>query len=177
MIYPGVVVTVAVAVVAIILIFVIPTFEQMFRSFGSALPLPTQIVIDLSRFVTENILWLVIGFILFLVGFRFFYKWEQGKILVDRWILFLPIFGPLLRKAAVAKFSRTFSTMVSSGVPILSALDIVAKTSGNKTVELGVLEAKKSIAEGQTLAEPLEDTGDKPFRLRRAPTHDWNPPL
>lgn len=159
MIYPGVVVTVAVAVVAIILIFVIPTFEQMFRSFGSALPLPTQIVIDLSRFVTENILWLVIGFILFLVGFRFFYKWEQGKILVDRWILFLPIFGPLLRKAAVAKFSRTFSTMVSSGVPILSALDIVAKTSGNKTVELGVLEAKKSIAEGQTLAEPLEDTG------------------
>lgn len=159
MIYPGVVVTVAVAVVAIILIFVIPTFEQMFRSFGSALPLPTQIVIDLSRFVTENILWLVIGFILFLVGFRFFYKWEQGKILVDRWILFLPIFGPLLRKAAMAKFSRTFSTMVSSGVPILSALDIVAKTSGNKTVELGVLEAKKSIAEGQTLAEPLEDTG------------------
>ena len=159
MIYPGVVVTVAVAVVAIILIFVIPTFEQMFRSFGSALPLPTQIVIDLSRFVTENILWLVIGFILFLVGFRFFYKWEQGKILVDRWILFLPIFGPLLHKAAVAKFSRTFSTMVSSGVPILSALDIVAKTSGNKTVELGVLEARKSIAEGQTLAEPLEDTG------------------
>lgn len=159
MIYPGVVVTVAVAVVAIILIFVIPTFEQLFRSFGSALPLPTQIVIDLSRFVTENILWLVIGFILFLVGFRFFYKWEQGKILVDRWILFLPIFGPLLRKAAVAKFSRTFSTMVSSGVPILSALDIVAKTSGNKTVELGVLEARKSIAEGQTLAEPLEDTG------------------
>ena len=122
MIYPGVVVTVAVAVVAIILIFVIPTFEQMFRSFGSALPLPTQIVIDLSRFVTENILWLVIGFILFLVGFRFFYKWEQGKILVDRWILFLPIFGPLLRKAAVAKFSRTFSTMVSSGVPILTLL-------------------------------------------------------
>lgn len=159
MIYPGVVVTVAVAVVAIILIFVIPTFEQMFRSFGSALPLPTQIVIDLSRFVTENILWLVIGFILFLVGFRFFYKWEQGKILVDRWILFLPIFGPLLRKAAVAKFSRTFSTMVSSGVPILSALDIVAKTSGNKTVKLRILEAKKSIAEGQTLAEPLEDTG------------------
>lgn len=79
--------------------------------------------------------------------------------MVDRWILFLPVFGPLLRKAAVAKFSRTFSTMVSSGVPILSALDIVAKTSGNKTVELGVLEAKKSIAEGQTLAEPLEDTG------------------
>ncbi len=87
------------------------------------------------------------------------YKWEKGQILVDRWVLFLPVFGPLLRKAAVAKFSRTLATMVSSGVPILNALDIVSRTSGNKTVEKGVLEAKKSIAEGQSLAEPLDDTG------------------
>lgn len=159
MVYPGVIVTVAVAVIAIILIFVIPTFEQMFRDFGSALPMPTQVVIDFSKFITGNFWWLLVGFIIFLVGFRFFYKWEKGRIWVDRWVLFLPVFGPLLRKAAVAKFSRTFSTMVASGVPILSALDIVAKTSGNKTVELGVIEAKKSIAEGQTLAEPLEDTG------------------
>lgn len=159
MIYPAVIVSVAVAVVAIILVFVIPTFEQMFRDFGSALPMPTQVVIDLSNFVINNALWLFLGLIAFLVGFRFFYKWEKGKVMVDRTVLFLPVFGPLLRKAAVAKFSRTFSTMVSSGVPILSALDIVSKTAGNKTVELGVLEARKSIAEGQTLAEPLEDTG------------------
>ncbi|NCD24213.1 MAG: type II secretion system F family protein [Deltaproteobacteria bacterium] len=159
MIYPGVVVTVAVGVIAVILIFVIPTFEQMFRESGGALPAPTQFVIGLSNFVTQNFLLLVAGIIAFFVGFKFFYKWERGKILVDRWVLFLPVFGPLLRKAAVAKFSRTLSTMVSSGVPILNALDIVSRTSGNKTVELGVLDAKRSIAEGQSLADPLEETG------------------
>ncbi len=159
MIYPSVVVSVAVAVVAIILIFVIPTFETMFRDFGGALPVPTQIVINLSRFVTSHFFLLVAGFVGAFVGFKMFYRWERGKILVDRWVLFTPVFGPLLRKVAVARFSRTMSTMISSGVPILSALDIVAKTSGNKTVELGVLEAAKSIAEGQTLAEPLDATG------------------
>lgn len=159
MIYPGVVVTVAVAVIAVILIFVIPTFETMFRDFGSGLPAPTQFVINLSNFVTGNIWLLLGGAVAFFVGFKFFYRWEKGQILVDRWVLFLPVFGPLLRKAAVAKFSRTLSTMVSSGVPILNALDIVSRTSGNKTVERGVIEAKKSIAEGQTLAEPLDETG------------------
>ena len=159
MIYPAVVSFVAVAVIAIILIFVIPTFEQMFASMGGALPTPTQIVINLSRAVQSNIVLIIIGAILAVIGFRFFYRWEKGKTLVDRWILFFPIFGPLLRKVAVAKFSRTLSTMVSSGVPILYALDIVAKTSGNKTVENGVLEAKQSISEGQTLAEPLDATG------------------
>lgn len=159
MIYPSVVVSVAVAVIAVILIFVIPTFEQMFREFGSGLPAPTQFVINLSNFVINNFLLLIVGFIALFVGFKFFYRWEPGQILVDRWILFLPIFGPLLRKAAVAKFSRTLATMVTSGVPILNALDIVSKTSGNKTVERGVLEAKKSIAEGQSLSDPLDETG------------------
>ncbi len=159
MIYPGVVVSVAVGVIAVILIFVIPTFEQMFRESGGALPAPTQFVIGLSNFVIHNFLLLVAGIIAFFIGFKFFYKWDRGKILVDRWVLFLPVFGPLLRKAAVAKFSRTLATMVSSGVPILNALDIVSRTSGNKTVELGVLDAKRSIAEGQSLADPLEETG------------------
>ncbi len=159
MIYPAVVVSVAVGVIAVILIFVIPTFEQMFRESGGALPAPTQFVIGLSNFVIHNFLLLVAGIIAFFIGFKFFYKWDRGKILVDRWVLFLPVFGPLLRKAAVAKFSRTLATMVSSGVPILNALDIVSRTSGNKTVELGVLDAKRSIAEGQSLADPLEETG------------------
>lgn len=159
MIYPGVVVTVAMSVVTVILVFVIPTFEKMFREAGSALPLPTQVVIALSKFVTGNSLYLLGGIAAVIIGFRYFYKWEKGHELVDEWILFIPVFGPLLRKAAVAKFSRTLSTMVSSGVPILAALDIVSRTAGNKTVERGVQEAKKSIAEGQTLAEPLEDTG------------------
>ncbi len=159
MIYPGVIITVAVGVIAIILIFVIPTFEQMFADFGGALPLPTQIVINLSRFVKGNFIYIFFAAVAAFIAFRFFYRWERGKILVDYWVLFLPVFGPLLRKVAVARFSRTLSTMISSGVPILSALDIVSRTSGNKTVELGVLEAKRSIAEGQTLAEPLDETG------------------
>lgn len=159
MIYPAVVVTVAIIVIAVILIFVIPTFKTMFESMGSSLPAPTVFVINLSNFVVNNFLLLLGGAVAAFVAFKMFYRWEKGQILVDRWVLFLPVFGPLLRKAAVAKFSRTLSTMVASGVPILSALDIVSKTSGNKTVELGVLEARKSIAEGQTLAEPLEETG------------------
>ncbi len=158
MIYPGVIITVAVAVIAIILIFVIPTFEQMFSDFGGALPAPTQLVIGLSRFVTGNIFYILAGVILLAVLFRLFYRWEKGRILVDEWILHLPVFGPLLRKVAVARFSRTMSTMVSSGVPILSALDIVSRTSGNKTVERAVLEARQSISEGQSLAEPLSET-------------------
>ena len=159
MIYPAVVTVVAIAVIAIILIFVIPTFESMFADFGGALPLPTQIVIDLSRWVKGNILLLIGAAVAAGIGLRLFYAWEKGKILIDRWILFVPLFGPLLRKVAVARFSRTLSTMVSSGVPILYALDIVAKTSGNKTVELGVQKAMRSISEGQTLAEPLDATG------------------
>ncbi len=159
MIYPGVVITVAVAVVAIILIFVIPTFETMFKDFGGALPLPTQIVITMSRFVQHHFFTLPGGIIAFFVALKFFYTWEQGKVIVDRWILFVPVVGPLLCKVAVARFSRTMSTMISSGVPILAALDIVAKTSGNKTVERGIQEAAQSIAEGQNLADPLDATG------------------
>ncbi len=159
MIYPAVVCFVAVAVIAIILIFVIPTFEQMFADFGGTLPLATQFVINLSRWVKGNIHWIGLAIVLFAVAFNFFYRWEKGKILVDRWILFLPLFGPLLRKVAVARFSRTLSTMISSGVPILYALEVVAKTAGNKTVERGVLRARKSISEGQTLSEPLDATG------------------
>ncbi|PTN37745.1 type II secretion system F family protein [Desulfonatronum sp. SC1] len=159
MVYPAVVVTVAVAVIAIILIFVIPTFETMFADFGAALPLPTQIVINMSRFTQDNLLYIFLGAVAFAIIFKRLYRIERVKIMVDFWVLTLPVFGPLLRKVAVARFGRTLSTMVSSGVPILGALDIVARTSGNKTVERGVLEAKKSIAEGQTLADPLEATG------------------
>ena len=159
MIYPAVVSFVAVAVITIILVFVIPTFEKMFADFGGALPLPTQIVINISRWVQGNILWLILGGVAAVFAFSWFYRWEKGKTIVDRWLLFIPVFGPLLRKVAVARFSRTLSTMVSSGVPILYSLDIVARTSGNKTIENGVLQAKKSIAEGQTLAEPLDATG------------------
>ena len=159
MVYPAVVAVVAVAVIAIILIFVIPTFESMFADFGGALPLPTQVVIDLSRWVKGNLV-LILGLLMAAgFGLRAIYAWDKGKTVIDHWILFMPVFGPLLRKVAVARFSRTLSTMVSSGVPILYALDIVSRTAGNKTVERGVNRAIRSVSEGQTLAEPLDATG------------------
>ncbi|WP_291318468.1 type II secretion system F family protein [Desulfonatronospira sp.] len=159
LIYPGVIITVAVAVIAIILIFVIPTFEDMFADFGGALPAPTQFVIGLSRFVSQNVLWILGGLVATVLGIRLFYRTERGKALIDEWILHAPVFGSLLRKVAVARFSRTMSTMISSGVPILSALDIVSRTAGNKSVEHAVQQAKQSITEGQSLAEPLSETG------------------
>ncbi|MFO7817972.1 MAG: type II secretion system F family protein [Thermodesulfobacteriota bacterium] len=159
MIYPSVVLVVALLVVAVILLFVIPSFEKVFAGFGGALPAPTQFVVNLSDMVQSHFLLLAGGLAALIIGFRLFYKWERGRILVDHWILFLPVIGGLLRIAAVAKFSRTLSTMIASGVPILDSLDIVSRTSGNKTIELGVLKAKTSIAEGQTIAEPLDETG------------------
>ncbi|KUJ95400.1 MAG: Type II secretion system protein [Desulfonauticus sp. 38_4375] len=157
--YPAVVVTVAIAVVAVILIYVIPTFESMFADMGGALPLPTQLVINLSRFVKAKFMYMVGGVVVAYILFKLIYRTEKGKLFFDQVFLNLPIFGDLLRKVAVAKFSRTLSTMIRSGVPILEALDIVAKTSGNKVVEEGIMKAKSSISGGNTIAEPLDETG------------------
>jgi type IV pilus assembly protein PilC len=159
MIYPAVVVAIAVIVLAVILIFVIPVFEEMFKSVGSALPLPTQFVVDLSRFVKSNVHYLIGAFILLGVLFRFYRRSEGGRKRTDALLLKLPVFGPLLKKVAVARFTRTLSTMISSGVPILDALEIVAKTSGNVILEEVIYEVRASIAEGQTIAEPLSETG------------------
>ena len=158
MVYPAVVTGVAVIVTAIILIFVIPIFEKMFSEVGQALPVPTQIVIALSRFVSGNIIFLILilAGVIFLI--RRIYRTEKGKVLIDGWLLKLPIFGILLRKVAVAKFSRTFGTMVTSGVPILEAMDIVAKSSGNKVVEKAIYKARTSIAQGKSISEPLEES-------------------
>ncbi|SDN96091.1 type IV pilus assembly protein PilC [Desulfonauticus submarinus] len=159
MMYPAVVVSVAVIVVIIILLYVIPTFEKMFADFGGALPLPTQIVINLSRFVKSNFLYMVGGVIIAGIIYKLIYKTEKGRLFFDQLFLNLPVMGDILRKVAVAKFSRTLSTMMASGVPILEALEIVAKTSGNKVIEQGVLKARSSISEGNTIAEPLDETG------------------
>jgi len=159
MAYPIVIFVVAIAVVGVILTFVIPTFADMFEGFGAELPAVTQVVINLSDAVTSNILWIILGIILLFVGFILFYRWERGRQIVDQTMLFIPIFGPLLRKVAVARFSRMLGTMLSSGVPILYSLDVVSKTAGNRTVENGVQRARQSISEGQTIHEPLEETG------------------
>lgn len=160
MIYPAVVIGVAAAVLAIILIFVIPVFAKMYEGFGATLPLPTQIVVTISNFVAS---WtgggIVLGtIILLVVGIRLAYKTQKGRMIIDRIFLRLPIVGILIRKVAVAKFTRTLGTLISSGVPILDGLQIVARTAGNRVIEKAVLETRQSVSEGKTLADPLNAT-------------------
>ncbi len=159
MIYPSTIVTVAVAVVIFLLVFVIPTFKAMFEGFGAALPLPTQIVLELSRLVIAYF-WVGIGAIVAAIfGIRWWYGTSSGRTNIDRFLLRMPILGILIRKVAVAKFTRTLGTLISSGVAILDGLDITARTAGNKIVEMAVLRTRASIAEGKTIAEPLRDSG------------------
>jgi type IV pilus assembly protein PilC len=159
MTYPAVTMIIAVLVVAVILVFVIPVFEEMFSDMGGALPTPTVIVVNMSEFVKSKIHWIIIGVVLFIFAFRKYYKTEKGRRVVDATMLKLPVFGMLVRKVAVAKFTRTMGTMLSSGVAILEALDIVAKTAGNKTIERAVYTVRSGIAEGRTMADPLAESG------------------
>lgn len=157
--YPLITMIVAVVVVAVIMVFVIPVFQDMFEGLGGALPAPTLIVVALSDFVRNNVWYIVIGGAIFLFAFNRFYKTNKGRELLDDFALKLPVFGLLIRKVAVAKFTRTMGTMLSSGVTILDALDIVAKTAGNKTVEKAIYDVRSGISEGRTMAEPLQESG------------------
>jgi type IV pilus assembly protein PilC len=158
MTYPIIVLIIAVLVIAVILIFVIPVFEQMFSDFGGTLPVPTQIVVGMSRFVKGNVIWMIIGLGILGFAFKRFYSTERGRAVVDDLLLKLPVFGGLLQKVAVARFTRTMGTMISSGVPILEALDIVAKTSGNMTIEKALYNVRAGITQGRTMAEPLGES-------------------
>jgi len=159
MTYPIVTLLIAIVVLAVILIFVIPVFQEMFADFGSALPVPTQIVVAMSEFAKANAGYVFIALILFGFAFRHFYRTEKGRAVIDRTVLRLPVFGDLLRKVAVAKFTRTLGTMLSSGVAILEALDIVGKTAGNKTIEAALYKTRSGISEGRTMADPLSESG------------------
>jgi type IV pilus assembly protein PilC len=156
MIYPAVVTTVAVLVIAVIMIFVVPTFSKMFAQLGGTLPLPTRMVINISQFLGGigglMVFGGIVGLIVFLVQFR---RTEKGQHITDKILLKFPIFGVLLNKVAVAKFTRTLGTLVSSGVPILDGLEITAKTAGNKVVEYAILDVRKGVVGGKTLAEPI----------------------
>lgn len=159
MTYPVICLCIAVVILAVILIFVVPVFERMFSDFGAALPAPTLIVVAMSNFVKKYIL-LIIGIIVAAVfAVKKAYKTEKGKMKLDTLLLNLPVFGPLVRKVAVAKFSRTLGTMLESGVPILEALNVVARTAGNKVIETAVFRVADSISEGRPIVEPLEETG------------------
>ncbi|HPI92578.1 MAG TPA: type II secretion system inner membrane protein GspF [Deltaproteobacteria bacterium] len=159
MTYPIIVLCVAFGVVAVLMIFVIPTFSDMFKQFGASLPAPTQMVVNLSNFF-RKFWWLMIGAIF---AFIVVYKWvrtqEKGRYATDKIFLRLPVFGPLLRKVAVAKFTRTLGTMISSGVPIMDGLDITSRTAGNVIVEQAIRSVRTSISEGKSMSEPLEQTG------------------
>jgi len=159
LIYPAVVSFMAIAISSLMILVVIPVFEDIFSGFGAALPAPTQFLIDLSDNARRYFVLIVI-----LVGGIFFvFKWyiatDKGRLWLDGLKLRLPVFGPMLRKVAVSKFSRTLSTLVKSGVPILQALEIVAKTSGNVIIERTIDRVKDSVREGESIAAPMEKSG------------------
>jgi len=155
MIYPSCIVAAAILVTTVLLVWVIPVFAEVFESFGAALPAPTQFVINLSHFTIDHIWYLAAIPIIAGFGLRYAYGTERGKVAIDRALLKIPVFGPLIRKASVARFTRTLGTLVSSGVPILDALAITARTAGNKVVEHAIVTARSSIASGRTIADPL----------------------
>jgi len=158
MVYPASILGIAFIVIAVLMIFVIPVFEKMFKDMSGgkvALPGPTQLVIDMSNFAQSS--WYIIlgGIILAVVAFKKYYATAKGKYQIDKLLLKLPVFGDLVRKASVAKFTRTLGTLITSGVPLLDALTICAKTSGNKIIEEALVNARVSISGGKTISEPL----------------------
>lgn len=159
MVYPSVIGVIAVVVIIVMLVFVIPVFAEMFSSFGGELPGLTQAVVDISDFLRAN--WWIILVIFIALGFAFkkFKDTDRGEYLVDKLMLKIPVIGDLLRKVAVAKFTRTLGTMISSGVPILDGLDIVAKTAGNRLVEDAINATRASISEGKSISEPMMQSG------------------
>ncbi|MBD3334130.1 MAG: type II secretion system F family protein [Candidatus Eisenbacteria bacterium] len=158
MTYPAVVFSVAIGATVFMLLFIIPTFAKVFSEFGGTLPAPTRVVIGLSNFL-QQFWWLLFGMIAVVIfAIRRIYKTPGGRLRIDRLLLRMPIFGQLLVKASIARFTRTLGTMISSGVPILSALEITARTAGNSLVEKTILATRGSIREGETIAHPLKQS-------------------
>jgi len=159
MVYPIAVVFIAAAVITIILWKVIPAFTDLFNGLQVQLPLPTRIVIGASQFVGSYGIFILIGAGILAGLFRAYYRTPAGRFMVDGIVLKVPIFGPLMRKIAVARFSRTMATLIASGVPILDCLDITAHTSGNAIIEGAILSVKRAIEEGRTIVDPLKTSG------------------
>lgn len=158
MAYPAGVMSVAVLVVSGLLVYVVPVFEDMFADMGSALPAPTQFVVDLSEWLQANIGYCIAGIIVTIFALGRIYKTEKGRFVMDSILLQLPVIGDVIRKVAVARFCRTLSTMISSGVPIMDALDICSRTAGNVVIERAVQSTRESISEGRTISEPLMES-------------------
>lgn len=159
MVYPVAVMTIAIGVIILILWKVVPIFVNLFASLDAGLPLPTRIVIALSNFVARYIIFVIPMIVALGYAFRKYYATENGRHLVDGLLLKVPVLGSVLRKIAVARFSRTLSTLITSGVPILEALTITAKTAGNAIVEKAIMKTRSAVEEGKTIVEPLRETG------------------
>jgi type IV pilus assembly protein PilC len=159
MVYPTAIVGVAIIVVSVLMVFVIPIFAKMFTDFGGTLPGPTQLVIGASEFMQKYIVLIIAVAGAGIWGLKKYYATPAGRIQIDTLMLKLPVAGDLIRKIAVAQFTRTFGTLLQSGVPIMEGLEIVARIAGNKIVENAILAARTSVGEGKTLSEPLGKTG------------------
>jgi type IV pilus assembly protein PilC len=156
MIYPGVIMSVAAIAIVVLLIFVIPVFESMFASVGMSLPMPTRVVIGMSKFL-KTYWWAVAGVIAGAVMMlKRYYASSGGKLAIDRLLLRVPVLGDVLRKSAVSRFTRTLGTLISSGVSILDGLEITAKTAGNRVIQDAIMASRASIAGGDTIAAPLQ---------------------
>jgi len=159
MIYPVAVVVIAAGVVTLLLWKVVPIFSTLFAGLGVALPLPTRIVIALSHFVASFGPVILILLILLGMGVRWYYRTPPGRMMIDSLILKVPVLGPVMRKIAVARFSRTLGTLITSGVPMLEAMDITSRTSGNAVVEKAISQVRKAVESGRTIVDPLRETG------------------
>jgi len=159
MTYPAVVCFVALGATIFMLMFIIPTFAKMFSDFGGELPTPTKIVMGLSDFLRDYWYMLLGAVIGGIIAFNRFYKTDVGKTKIDGFMLKIPVLGMVIRKGAVARFTRTLGTLISSGVPILNGLEITARTSGNKVIELAIMDTKESISQGNTISDPLKKSG------------------
>ena len=165
MVYPTMIVTVAIGVTIVLMVFVVPVFEKLFAGMGQGLPLPTQVVINISKMFKSYLPILIILAVGAFIGMNRYYKTDQGKRKIDDLVLKAPIFGELIRKVAVSRFARTLATLVTSGVPILESLNIVAGAAGNKIVEEAILKGRASISEGQTISAPLTESGVFPMMV------------
>ena len=165
LVYPAMILSVAIIVTVVLMVFVVPVFEKLFAGIGQALPLPTQIVIAISNIFKRYLPIVIAIIVVILIVLNRYYKTEKGRLQVDNLILKLPIFGELLTKVAVSRFARTLATLVTSGVPILESLNIVAGAAGNKVVEEAIMKGRDSISEGQTISEPLAESGVFPMMV------------
>ncbi len=154
-VYPVIVITVAIGIVIAILVFVIPTFAELFKNMNAALPLPTRLVMGISDFLVAYSVPLVVAIVALVIGFQRYYATESGKFMIDGLTLKVPIFGAVIQKIIIARFSRTLGTLLASGISILEALDITARTAGNMVVQKALLKARSEVQEGKTLVDPI----------------------